>query len=224
MKVGVLVPTFEHDAGSALAAAARADDAGLDGVFAFDHLWPMNHPERPALAPFPVLAAIAVRHPRLQVGPLVARVSLVGVDHLVAQVDTLASVAGSGVVCALGTGDRLSASEELAYGLVALDADERRSRVRAAAIALAARYEVWVGAGAPETDGVARELGVTLNLWESPADEVAAASEHGLVSWAGPIRGDVASTLDDLARAGATWAVATRNVDLAALSAWRRAN
>ena len=58
MKLAVLLPTFRHGASDAFDAAARAVDAGLDGVFAYDHLWPMGSPQRPSLAPFPLLAAI----------------------------------------------------------------------------------------------------------------------------------------------------------------------
>ena len=54
MNVGVLLPTFRDSAHDALATAAEAASHSLDGVFAYDHLWPMGQPERPALAPFPV--------------------------------------------------------------------------------------------------------------------------------------------------------------------------
>ena len=74
MRLGILLPTFRSAPRDALAAADDAARRGLDGVFAYDHLWPMGSPERPALAPFEVLAAVAERQPALVVGPLVARV------------------------------------------------------------------------------------------------------------------------------------------------------
>ena len=49
MRLGVTLPQFREDAEPALAAARRAETAGLDGVFVFDHLWPLHQPERPAL-------------------------------------------------------------------------------------------------------------------------------------------------------------------------------
>ena len=61
MKLGVLLPTFRDGAEDALAFAGEAVDAGVDGVFAYDHLWPMGSPTRPSLAPFPLLAAVARR-------------------------------------------------------------------------------------------------------------------------------------------------------------------
>ena len=69
MKVGVVLPTFQSSPAAALEVADAAVAAGVDGVFAYDHLWPMGSPTRPALAPFPVLAAVAARHDALCVGP-----------------------------------------------------------------------------------------------------------------------------------------------------------
>ena len=218
MKVGVLLPTFSPTSEPALAAAS---EAGLDGVFAYDHLWPMGKPARPALAPFPVLAVVARHHPSLCVGPLVARVGLTGTDHLLAEFASLAAVAPGRVVAALGTGDKLSREENDAYGIPWTSADERRGMVAEAARALADVAEVWIGAGAPATNDVARSLGVTLNVWGLAATEVARLGADGPVSWAGPIREELARTLDDLADAGATWAVCAPDVDLASLANWR---
>lgn len=223
MRVGSLLPTFEADARRALEAAARAEAAGVDGVFAFDHLWPINAPERPALAPLPVLAAVATAHPGLAVGPLVARVSLVAPDVLVAQVETLIALAPGRVIAALGTGDSLSVAEESAYGLAVLGAGERRARLRAVAGALAGRCDVWIGAGGAATDAIARDLGVTLNVWDATPERVAALAADGPVSWAGPLRDGADARLDELADAGATWAVATAAQSPEALAAWARA-
>ena len=59
IKLGVVLPSFRPTAADALDVARQADDAGIDGVFCYDHLWPMGRPDRPALAPFPLLAAVA---------------------------------------------------------------------------------------------------------------------------------------------------------------------
>ena len=224
MKVGVLLPTFQAGAEPAFAAAERAADAGLDGVFAYDHLWPMGSPQRPALAPFPVLASIAARHPSLVVGPLVARVGLVSTSHLVASLSTLADVAPGRVIAAMGTGDRLSAEENVAYGLPVLDADTRRGLLAETAAALAGTMPVWIGAGAPATNALARELGVTINLWNASIAALEDEAARGPVSWAGPVPSPASRTgelLDDLARAGATWAVLGSDLDLDLFREWR---
>jgi len=84
----VTLPTFRDDA-AVLGAARRAEELGLDGVFVFDHLWPMGAPQRPALSAFPVLGAIAASTRRVCFGPLVARVGLVPVAVLVAELLSL---------------------------------------------------------------------------------------------------------------------------------------
>ncbi len=221
MRVGILLPTFTTTASPALALAGRAAAGGLDGVFAYDHLWPMGSPERPALAPGPILAAVASRFP-VVVGPLVARIGLGSPDHLVRWFETLGELAPHGVIAALGTGDRLSAAENRAYGLTLEDAATRREQLREVATRLRPSFEVWIGAGAAATDAVARAVGATLNLWNTSVDEVATAAQHGPVSWAGNVgeAAQIGPRLDALAGAGATWAVLSATADVDAVARW----
>ena len=226
MKVGVLLPTFEVGAKRAFAAAARASATGFDGVFAYDHLWPMGSPQRPALAPFPVLASVGARYPSLCLGPLVARVGLVSTDHLVTAFRTLEALAPHRVLAAIGTGDRLSAQENAAYGVPELDATARRQLLGETARALVPIMSVWIGAGAPATNALAREVGATVNLWNASAASVREAAQDGPVSWAGPAPASEVTSrlLDDLASAGATWAVFGDGVDADVVAGWRSAN
>lgn len=226
MKLGLILPTFREDATDAFAAAAACEAAGLDGVFAFDHLWPIGEPERPCLAPFAVLAAVAARSERLWLGPLVARVGLVGTDVLVRRFATLAALAPGRVVAALGTGDRLSAGEERAYGYASLDAGARRALLDEAFTALGEAcpdLPRWCGGGADATLEVARRHGAVVNLWRATPERVEALSRGGPVCWSGPLGDDATATLDALARAGATWAVASTPSSLGALADWRAA-
>ncbi len=218
----MLLPSFEVGASHALAVAAEADAQGLDGVFAYDHLWPMGSPQRPALAPFPLLAAVASASTRLAVGPLVARVGVVGTAQLVQEFSTLAAIAPGRVVAALGTGDRLSAAENEAYGVLARSAQERRELVAECARALRDSMEVWIGGGSSATNALAREVGAHLNVWNASPNEVRDLARDGPVSWAGPVPSDLRSLLDALADAGATWAVLSPHVRLDALAEWRR--
>ena len=88
MRTGVVLPTFRDTPEPAFAAAAEAAAAGVDGVFCYDHIWPIGQPERPALAPFPILGARG-RHarpaPAPSSGTLVARIGLVPNAVLAAQ-------------------------------------------------------------------------------------------------------------------------------------------
>ncbi|HEV3213379.1 MAG TPA: LLM class flavin-dependent oxidoreductase [Acidimicrobiales bacterium] len=216
MRLGILLPTFRTSPRDALDAAEDAARHGLDGVFAYDHLWPMGSPERPAIAPFEVLAAVAERQPSLVVGPLVARVGLVGNETLLGQCRALRMVASDRVVIALGTGDRLSRAENLAYGVPLAPPDERRAALREVAASLDGEgVEVWIGDGAPATRAIASELGCTLNLWDADPEVVGRAAATAAVSWAGPppLRDDAvdeaatAALLAALAAVGSTWAV-----------------
>jgi hypothetical protein len=42
MRIGVILPTFRDTPDEALETAARAEALGLDGVFCYDHVWPMG--------------------------------------------------------------------------------------------------------------------------------------------------------------------------------------
>jgi hypothetical protein len=121
----------------------------------------------------------------------------------------------------LGSGDKLSAAENQAYDVTARSADERRVLMAETARQLRGRLPIWFGAGNDETNRVAREVGATINLWDAAPDRVRAMSASGEVSCAGPASEDLASSLDALADAGATWAIFAPGVDVEALRQWR---
>ena len=221
MKLGVLLPTFKDGPDAAFAAAELAARSGLDGVFAYDHLWPMGSPERPALAPFAMLSAVARRHENLTVAPLVARIGLVGTLHLAEQFETLEALYPGRVIAAMGTGDRLSAAENEAYGLEFQSADERRALLGDAATRLRSTLPVWIGGGASSTNDLARTLGVAINLWDASIERVRDVGASGELTWAGPEPDDLDATLDALAGAGVTWAVLSPQVDITRLAQWR---
>jgi hypothetical protein len=125
------------------------------------------------------------------------------------------------VIGALGTGDKLSAPENEAYGLPALSGDERRELLAAAATALSGTMPIWVGAGSEATNSLAREFGATINLWDWSAPRVSSMSATGPVCWAGPAKGDLLTTLSALSDAGATWAVFAPDVSISQLHEWR---
>jgi alkanesulfonate monooxygenase SsuD/methylene tetrahydromethanopterin reductase-like flavin-dependent oxidoreductase (luciferase family) len=210
VRVGVTLPTFSDDAG-ALSAAQRAEELGLDGVFVFDHLWPMGAPDRPALSAFPVLGAIAATTHAVCLGPLVARVGLVPVEVLVAELLSLDRMAPGRLIAGLGTGDSKSAAENLAFGIPFELPDERRLALRECARhVLGSGVPVWVGGGSRPTTELAVELGAAVNLWAGQPAALAGLQSRCEVTWAGPVAGDVpqiAQWLQELAGAGATWAV-----------------
>jgi alkanesulfonate monooxygenase SsuD/methylene tetrahydromethanopterin reductase-like flavin-dependent oxidoreductase (luciferase family) len=233
MRTGVVLPTFRETPDDALRAADAAVAAGVDGLFCYDHIWPMGQPDRPALAPFPILGALATRFAPSSgggpfVGSLVARVGLVPEDVLFEQFVALRHLAPGRVIAGLGTGDGLSAAENRAYGLPYPPAAARR----AAMVALARRLRgqglaVWLAGGRDARVEEPTAAGAVLNLWD--VDPALVAERNGgpdglEVTWAGPPpSAPLAPTLAALARAGATWAVFGWPVDVDELVAAARA-
>jgi hypothetical protein len=219
MKVGITLPQFRADADAALDAAGRAEALGLDGVFCFDHLWPIGQPGRPVISPAPLLGALAVTTSTIAVGTLVARVGLLPDDVLISELSTLHELSGGRLIAGLGTGDHLSRPENEAFGLPFEPAAERRVRVATvAAEARAAGIPVWIGGGLPKTIELARSLHAAANLWDGKAMRVAELTASGVeVTWGGPVGGsvhEVGARLVEMAEAGATWAVCAWPDDL----------
>jgi alkanesulfonate monooxygenase SsuD/methylene tetrahydromethanopterin reductase-like flavin-dependent oxidoreductase (luciferase family) len=224
MRTGVILPSFRDDAGEALAVARQAEELGVDGVFCHDHLWPMGQPERPALAPFPLLAAVATSTDRLMLGTLVARIGLVPDEVLMAEFAALSALAPGRVVAGLGVGDHLSAAENQAYGVPFAPVRERQASLRRCARALRELgVPVWVGGGSASTVEVAYEEGAAVNLWGQGPEQVAEQARRSEVTWAGPPAPSsaVPQLLAELDRAGASWAVMTWPVPLAVLAEHR---
>jgi hypothetical protein len=212
MRVGVTLPQFSDEADSALAAARKAERLGLDGVFCFDHLWPMGQPDRPALSSGPLLGAVAASTTTIALGSLVARIGLLPDDVLVSVITSLSAISGGRFIAGMGTGDNLSRAENVAFGLPFEPAEERRARLASVASAVCREgVPVWIGGGVPKTVAVAREVGTVVNLWEVEPMRVAELTGAGMeVTWGGPLDGtvpEVAEHLRELAAAGATWAV-----------------
>jgi alkanesulfonate monooxygenase SsuD/methylene tetrahydromethanopterin reductase-like flavin-dependent oxidoreductase (luciferase family) len=185
----------------------------------------MGSPTRPSFAPMPVLSAVAARTESLKVGTLVARMALVGTSTLVERFLTLEALAPGRVIAGLGTGDELSKDEHVAYDVGYPSAEERWALLADAMAALYGKVEIWCGAGLAETEVVAREHGVTLNVWGATPERVRDVARRGPVNWAGPIQDHVASTLDRLRDAGATWVVVALATPMliGELEKWRRA-
>jgi len=241
MRTGIVLPTFRDTPDEAFAAADEAVAAGVDGLFCYDHIWPMGQPERPALAPFPILGALATRYTENGAGPrggaggvggapflgtLVARVGLVPNAVLAAQFMALERLAPGRVIAGLGTGDRLSEEENIAYGIPFAPAAERRAELVALARDLGDEgLTVWIAGGPSGRTEEVRAATAVLNVWDAEPALVAERTDgpDGVeVSWAGPppaATPPLGERLSALGSAGATWAVFGWPVDPQALVA-----
>lgn len=237
MLVGISLPQFRHDAEPAIGVARRAEAAGLDGVFAFDHLWPIGQRTRPALHSLTLLGALAAETDRVVLGTLVARVGLVPDAVLVHSLVTLHRMTGHRFIAALGTGDSLNREENEAYGVPFLPVADRVSSVVGCCRRLrAAGVRTWIGGRSPAVRMAAADAdgwngwGTDVATWEAEAAGVPPGRE---LTWGGQILigrtragadaklrahgsrpGLVAGTVEDLkahldalAAAGASWAV-----------------
>jgi alkanesulfonate monooxygenase SsuD/methylene tetrahydromethanopterin reductase-like flavin-dependent oxidoreductase (luciferase family) len=205
-------------------------------VFCYDHIWPLGQPERPALAPFPVLGALATRLPVRAdgkdgpfLGTLVARVGLAPNDALAAQFVALDHLAPGRVIAGLGTGDKMSEQENLAYGIPYPTAAQRRAEMISLGRALIdAGLTVWIAGGSAGRTDEARAAGAALNLWDAEAAVVADRSAYadGIeVTWAGPppaAMPPLGERVHALREAGATWVIFGWPVDLDELVAAAR--
>lgn len=159
-RLGLTLPSFRSEPGPVLAVAAAAETAGLDGIFAFDHLFrqrgdAVGAEPRPALELTTTLAAVAAETSRITVGSLVARATLRPAASLVAALDTAARIAPGRLVAGIGSGDEESDPENEAFGVSTADRLERLEE--AVNRAVGRGYPVWVGGWAP----AARRLAAT---------------------------------------------------------------
>jgi alkanesulfonate monooxygenase SsuD/methylene tetrahydromethanopterin reductase-like flavin-dependent oxidoreductase (luciferase family) len=215
VKVGLIAPVFAGSPDLALSVAQQADQSGLDGVFSYDHLFPIRGRHRPALAALPVLAAMATRTERIRLGTLVSRVTLLPLPVLVAALVTLNEIAGGRAIAGLGTGDSLTVPENQAYGMEFPPLPERLRLLEEATRALRAQQvTTWIGGRSRPVRAIAAADADGWNSWEGPLEELAAFAsanrERGpAATWGGlpPADGDLTGHLQRLATVGADWAI-----------------
>ncbi len=190
LNVGLCLPQFRDDAEPTVATARAAEAAGLDGVFVFDHLWPLGRPARPALACNVLLGALAVETQRLVLGPLVARVSVRPDAVLVNAMVTLHRMVGDRLLVTLGTGDSANRDENEAYGVGFAPVADRVAAVERCCAGLkAAGVATWVGGRSAAVRRVAAASD-GWNAWGVDAATFAAEAagvDAPAVSWGGQV-------------------------------------
>ena len=126
VKVGVTLPQFTEQPQRFLDGALAAEASGYDSVWVFDHLWPLSggH-DRPILESWTSLSHLASATERVAIGTLVTRSSLRHPIVLAKMVATVGEFAPGRLICAMGSGDALSADENTAFGIPYFDGDDR---------------------------------------------------------------------------------------------------
>lgn len=126
VSLGVTLPQFSPGAGDLVDGALRAEGAGLDHVWMFDHLWPLSgSKQRPVLECWTSLAHVAAATKRIGVGTLVTRSTLRNAAVLAKMVATVAAIAPDRLTVTIGSGDEMSRAENEAFGIAYFDGDDR---------------------------------------------------------------------------------------------------
>jgi alkanesulfonate monooxygenase SsuD/methylene tetrahydromethanopterin reductase-like flavin-dependent oxidoreductase (luciferase family) len=231
VKVGITLPSFRESADPALDVARAAEEAGLDAVFAYDHLFRRNAAgeRRPALELFALMGAVAGVTHRIAIGSLVARATLRPPATLAHAFDTVARIAGPGrLLAAIGAGDAESREENETFGLGFGTVAERVAALTAAVDEVRDRgYPVWVGGVDPAVRKVAAAHADGWNRWGGDVDHFRARAttlrtrairSPFTISWGGLVvlAGDDASALTKAERLGASAGVIVGGPDTVA--------
>ena len=213
VRVGLTLPSFVEDPEIPIRVARAAEDAGLDAVFVFDHLWRGEPPDRrPALECFALLGAVAAETTRIRVGTLVARATLRPAATLANAFLTAQRVSNGRLIAAIGSGDSHSRAENEAFGLDFGTMEDRIDALHdAVRAARGGGYPVWVGGHAAQV----REVVTIADGWNgwggsaarfsADVDLVREVAPQATITWGGLVL-----TGDDDAAADAK--VATRSI------------
>jgi alkanesulfonate monooxygenase SsuD/methylene tetrahydromethanopterin reductase-like flavin-dependent oxidoreductase (luciferase family) len=118
VRIGVSLPQFTSDPAVFASGLERAQRAGLDSAWVFDHLWPLGGgKERPVLEGWTSLAWAAAASSEIEIGTLVTRSSLRHPALLGKMAAAVAAIAPGRLVVGIGSGDRLSKPENDAFGI-----------------------------------------------------------------------------------------------------------
>jgi alkanesulfonate monooxygenase SsuD/methylene tetrahydromethanopterin reductase-like flavin-dependent oxidoreductase (luciferase family) len=192
VRLGITLPQFRSDPAPALAVARRAEAAGIDGVFVFDHLWPLHSPEQPALQCFALLGALSAATERVVLGTFVARVSLLPDAVLVHTLRSLHRMLEGRFIAGVGTGDSHNRDENIAYGVGFPSADARAQQLVDCCRRLReAGVPTWVGGKSRRMREIACQEADGWNGWGVSAEDFAAMSATLVgdvdVTWGGQV-------------------------------------
>jgi alkanesulfonate monooxygenase SsuD/methylene tetrahydromethanopterin reductase-like flavin-dependent oxidoreductase (luciferase family) len=234
LQLGVTLPQFTDDAQRFIEGARRAEDAGLDSVWVFDHLWPLSgNKDRPVLEAWTSLAWVAARTEKVAIGTLVTRSSLRNVAVLIHMARTVAAIATGRLIIGIGSGDQLSRAENEAFGIPYWSGAERVEQFEATVVKLRAAVadegvRIWVAGRSDDALDLAARCGDAWNGWGGTATTYARdaatvleyAGDRGVeLTWGGVLKDqpveETAARLSGFAGAGARHLVCTFS------NAWR---
>jgi alkanesulfonate monooxygenase SsuD/methylene tetrahydromethanopterin reductase-like flavin-dependent oxidoreductase (luciferase family) len=173
VRLGLTLPSFARDVDEVLAVAVAAEDAGLDGVFVYDHLFRFaaDGSRRPALESTALLGAVAAATHRIHIGPLVARATVRPHAITALTFATAQRLTNGRFIGALGAGDHESRQEQETFGLDFDSVDARLGALTdAVRVSRDQGFPIWVGG----------------TFWR--VREIAAAEADGWNRWGGSVK------------------------------------
>lgn len=188
--ISVTLPQFVDDPSRLIRGAQRAEALGFDGVFLFDHLFPLDGPDRPIIESTVALGSVVAATRRVTVGTLVLRTSLRSPERTAAAVLTASRLSGGRVVCGLGAGDSLSRPEFEAYGVPFPDMRDRVRVLEATARLVRGMVPLWIGGTSSTIQRVAAEFAEGWNVWNVTPEwlvERRARPTAPRISWGGQV-------------------------------------
>ncbi|MFN8025079.1 MAG: LLM class flavin-dependent oxidoreductase [Acidimicrobiia bacterium] len=176
MKLGITLPSFRETVDPSLAVAAAAEGHGLDGVFAYDHLF-RRSPEGSGARDRDVRddGRRGRGHPTGR-ARLAGRASLRPPATLANGFDTVARIVGPDrLAIAVGAGDGESKEENESFGLGFGSIEDRLAMLRETVDTVRDRgYPVWIGGTDPAVREMAAAHADGWNRWGGPLDKFAA--------------------------------------------------
>lgn len=132
--IGATLPQFSGDRERLIESVRAAENAGLDSIWLFDHLWPLSGgKDRAVLECWTALAWLAAATTSIRIGTLVTRSSLRHPALLAKMAATVAAIAPGRLIVALGSGDEASRAENEAFGIPYYAGAERIEQLTVAA-------------------------------------------------------------------------------------------
>lgn len=206
--LGATLPQFTDDRTRFVEGVRRAEDAGLDSIWVFDHLWPLGgSKERPILEGWTALAWAAEASNDIHVGTLVTRSSLRNPRLLAHMARTVADIAGDRLIVGIGSGDDKSRAENEAFGIPYWEGDRRirqfEDTVRVLRDQLPGSVRLWVAGRSDDALAVAARYADGWNGWGGTPetfarDAATVASSAGRpieLTWGGVARSETPAEL-----------------------------
>ena len=101
---GVMVPQIKRTWEQSEAAALEFEELGFDSLWVNDHLYGPQSPQIPMLEAWSLIAALAARTERVEIGTLVTPAGMRNPQHLGKTIATVDHIAGGRVIAGLGSG------------------------------------------------------------------------------------------------------------------------